>query len=111
MKLLILKERRAGEARVAATPETVKKLKGLGLEIQVEAGAGSGARISDADYAAAGASIPPDAASALRDADIVLKVRGPEPDEIAAMKPGTVYVRCSRPTRKRMRSRSWPGAA
>jgi NAD(P) transhydrogenase subunit alpha len=92
MKLAILKERRAGEARVAATPETVKKLKGLGLDVAVEAGAGSGARIADADYAAAGASIAPDAASALREADIVLKVRGPEPDEIAAMKPGTVYV-------------------
>ena len=48
MKLAILKERRAGETRVAATPETVKKLKALGLEITVETGAGAGAKIADA---------------------------------------------------------------
>ena len=92
MKLAVLKERRPGEARVAATPETVKKLKGLGLDVAVEAGAGYGARISDADYTAAGASIAPDPASALQDADIVLKVRGPSTEEIQAMKPGAVYV-------------------
>src|SRR5947199_2838341 len=92
MKLAILKEQRTGEARVAATPETVKKLKGLALELVVEAGAGAGARISDAEYEAAGASIASDAASALRDADVVMKVRGPGPNEIATMKPGAVFV-------------------
>ena len=92
MKLAILKERRAGEARVAATPETVKKLKGLGLEIAVEHGAGAGARISDADYEAAGAAIAPDAAAALTGADIVLKVRVPEANEIAGMKKGAVVA-------------------
>jgi NAD(P) transhydrogenase subunit alpha len=92
MKLAVLKERRAGEARVAATPETVKKYKALGLETLVETGAGAGAQISDADYTAAGATIAPDAASALRDADIVLKVRPPEANEIAAMKKGAVYA-------------------
>ena len=68
MKLSVLKERRAGETRVAATPETVKKLKGLGLDIVVESGAGAGARFADADYIASGASIAPDAATALADA-------------------------------------------
>jgi NAD(P) transhydrogenase subunit alpha len=92
MKLAVLKERRAGEARVAATPETVKKLKGLGLDIAVERGAGAGAKIADADYEAAGATIAPDAASALSNADIVFKVRGPEASEIAAMKKGAVYA-------------------
>jgi len=92
MKLAILKERRAGEARVAATPETVKKLKGLGLDLAVETGAGAGARFSDADYTAAGGSIAPDAAAVLNNADIVFKVRGPEANEIVAMKPGAVYV-------------------
>ncbi len=92
MKLAVLKERRAGEARVAATPETVKKLKGLGLEIAVERGAGAGAKIADADYEAAGATIAPDAASALSNADIVFKVRGPEANEIAAMKKGAIYA-------------------
>jgi proton-translocating NAD(P)+ transhydrogenase subunit alpha len=92
MKLAILKERRPGEARVAATPETVKKLKGLGLDVIVETGAGAGAHFADADYTAAGALIAPDAASALREADVVLKVRGPEPDEIAGMKKGAVLA-------------------
>jgi len=92
MKLAVLKERRAGEARVAATPETVKKLKGLGLDVTVEAGAGQGARIADADYEAQGAAIAPDAATALKDADIVLKVRGPDSAEIAAMKKGAVLA-------------------
>jgi NAD(P) transhydrogenase subunit alpha len=92
MKLAVLKERREGETRVAATPETVKKLKGLGLDIAIERGAGDGAHFADADYLAAGAIVAPDMTSAVRDADIVLKVRGPEPDEIAAMKKGTVYA-------------------
>ena len=92
MKLAVLKERRAGEARVAATPETVKKLKTLGLDIAVERGAGAGAKIADADYEAAGATLAPDAASALSNADIVFKVRGPEANEIAAMKKGAVYA-------------------
>jgi len=92
MKLAILKERRDGETRVAATAETVKKLKGLGLEVTVETGAGARARVSDADYLAAGATIAPDMASALAGADIVLKVRGPEADEIAPMKKGAVLA-------------------
>jgi NAD(P) transhydrogenase subunit alpha len=92
MKLAILKERRDGETRVAATAETVKKLKGLGLEVTVETGAGALARVSDAGYLAAGATVAPDMASALAGADIVLKVRGPEPDEIAAMKKGAVLA-------------------
>ena len=50
MRLAVLKERAAAETRVAATPETVKKLIGLGLTVAVEAGAGQGASISDADY-------------------------------------------------------------
>jgi H+-translocating NAD(P) transhydrogenase subunit alpha len=92
LKLAILKERRDGETRVAATAETVKKLKGLGLEVTVETGAGAAARVSDADYTAAGAMIAPDMVSALKDADIVLKVRGPSADEIAAMKKGAVLA-------------------
>jgi NAD(P) transhydrogenase subunit alpha len=92
MKLAVLKERRDGETRVAATAETVKKLKGLGLEVTVESGAGAGARVSDADYLAAGATVAPDMATALGDADIVLKVRGPLPEEIAAMKKGAVLA-------------------
>jgi NAD(P) transhydrogenase subunit alpha len=92
MNLAVLKERRAGEARVAATPETVKKLKALGVAVTVETGAGEKACMGDAEYAAAGATIAPDAATALKDADIVLKVRAPEPAEIAATKSGAVLI-------------------
>src|SRR5258708_36878264 len=77
MRLAVPKETREGETRVAATPESVKKFKGLGLDVIVQAGAGAGAKIADADYTAAGAVIAPDAASTPKDADIVLKGRGP----------------------------------
>jgi NAD(P) transhydrogenase subunit alpha len=90
--LAIPKERRGGETRVAATPDTVKKLKGLGLDVTVETGAGAGAHFSDEDYAAAGATIAPDAAAAFKSADIVLKVRGPSADEMGLLKPGTILV-------------------
>jgi H+-translocating NAD(P) transhydrogenase subunit alpha len=78
MRLAVLKERRAGETRVAATPDTVKKLVQLGLTVAVEAGAGAGASISDADFSAAGAELAPDAASAVAGAGIVLAVQLPE---------------------------------
>lgn len=79
MRLAVLKERRASETRVAATPETVKKLVGLGMTVAVEAGAGQAASIPDADYKAAGAEIAPDAASALSGAGIVFAVQAPDP--------------------------------
>ena len=69
MKIAVLREVFAGENRVAATPETVGKLAGLGATIAVEAGAGAGSRIMDADYAAQGASIVPDAQAALAGAE------------------------------------------
>jgi len=92
MKLAIPKETAPGETRVAATPESVKKFKGLGVDVTVEAGAGAHARIADADYAAAGATIAPDARAALADADIVLKVRGPNATESALLKKGAVVA-------------------
>ena len=72
MKLAVPKETAPGETRVAATPESIKKFKGLGVDVTVETGAGGPARIADADYAAAGATIAPDARSALADADVVI---------------------------------------
>lgn len=98
MKLAILKERRAGEARVAATPDTVKRLKGLGLDVVVETGAGAGASIPDAAFEAVGASVAPDMAAAAGDADIVFKVQRPllaeegGLDELAALKSGAMLV-------------------
>jgi H+-translocating NAD(P) transhydrogenase subunit alpha len=92
MKLAIPKERRPGEARVAATPDSVKKLKQLGLDVIVEAGAGTAAAIPDAAFQAAGAAIAPDARAALADADIVFKVQRPLPDEVPLMKQGAVLI-------------------
>ena len=79
MRLAVLKERRAAETRVAATPDTVKKLIGLGLTVAVEAGAGASASISDAEFTAAGAEIAADAAAALTGAGIVFAVQAPDP--------------------------------
>jgi len=90
--IAVLKERHAGETRVAATPETVKKFLGQGFSLVVEKGAGEGASIPDAEYEAAGAKIAKSAKEALKDADIVLKVRKPEADEIAALKKGAVVA-------------------
>ncbi|HXB52930.1 MAG TPA: Re/Si-specific NAD(P)(+) transhydrogenase subunit alpha [Rhizomicrobium sp.] len=92
MKLAVPKETTPGETRVAATPESVKKLKSLGLDVMVEAGAGEHARISDPEYAAAGASIAPDARTALEGADVVLKVRGPQGAETALIGKGAVLA-------------------
>jgi NAD(P) transhydrogenase subunit alpha len=92
MKLAVPKETTEGETRVAATPESVKKFKALGVDVVVEAGAGAAAHISDADYAAMGASIAPDARTALADADVVLKVRGPSPAESGLIKKGAVVA-------------------
>jgi NAD(P) transhydrogenase subunit alpha len=81
MRLAVLKERGLSEFRVAATPDTVKKLVGLGLTVAIEAGAGLTAAISDTDYAAAGAEIAPDAATALQGAGIVFAVQMPQPEQ------------------------------
>jgi H+-translocating NAD(P) transhydrogenase subunit alpha len=97
MKIAIPKERRAGESRVAGSADTVKKYKALGFDVVVETGAGAGAAITDEAFAQAGAEIAPDAASALRDADIVLKVQRPMSaaegtDELALIKRGALLV-------------------
>ena len=105
MKLAIVKERRVNERRVAATPDSVKHLVGLGLEAVVESGAGSEAQFADDSYTAAGATIASDEAAALRDADIVLKVQRPLMggedglDELSLMKHGAVLIGLLRPLR------------
>ncbi|OYW45278.1 MAG: NAD(P) transhydrogenase subunit alpha [Sphingomonadales bacterium 32-68-7] len=82
MRIAVLREREAGERRVAATPETVKKFIALGASVAVEQGAGEGAAIADADYAAAGAALGT-AAEAVKGADIVLGVQAPDPGALA----------------------------
>ncbi len=107
MRVAIPKERAAGEARVAASPETVKKFKALGLDVVVEAGAGAGARLADAAYAEAGAEIAPDARAAFGAGDIVLKVACPDADEIAMMKEGAVLVGMLAPLARKEAARAY----
>jgi NAD(P) transhydrogenase subunit alpha len=101
MIIAIPKERRADETRVAATPETVKKFRGLGFDVVVESGAGAAARISDQDYLTAGASIAASPAEAMKAADIVLKVRAPSASEIGLMKRGAILVALLSPATER----------
>ena len=102
MKVALLAEQAAGERRVAATPETVKKLIGLGAAVAVEAGAGAGASIDDAAYAAAGATVGP-RAQVLADADILLAVAAPAPDSLTGVKPGAWLVGALNPFGDRAR--------
>ena len=92
MRLAVLKERGAAVTRVAATPETVKKLIALGNTVAIEAGAGLTSAIADADYQAAGAEIRPDPAAVLAGAEIVLAVGMPGPDERAAIPRGATLI-------------------
>ncbi len=90
--IAVTTETQFGETRVAATPETVKKLIALGYAVTVEAGAGLAASIPDADFEAAGASLAKTPAKTLAGADILLKVRGPTDGEIKALKSGAIVI-------------------
>jgi NAD(P) transhydrogenase subunit alpha len=93
MKIGVPAEIRAGETRVAATPETVRKLAASGHHsVLVQAGAGAGASIPDEHFAAAGASVVPSAAELYVQSEIVLKVRAPEPSELALMRSGQILI-------------------
>ena len=97
MKVGIPKEKRAGEARVAGSPDMVRKLVAMGVEVVIETGAGAGAMITDDAFAEAGATIAADAATVYGAADLLVRVRrpmtGPEGgDEIAAMRSGAALI-------------------
>jgi NAD(P) transhydrogenase subunit alpha len=93
MKLGIPAETRPNEKRVAATPETVKKLTASGHHgVLVQAGAGAGASIPDQQYADAGATVVAGAAGIYSQADIVLKVRGPDSAELAQLRSGQILI-------------------
>ena len=89
MKIGIAKEIDGLEPRVAATPDTVKKFVALGVEVAIEPGAGVKSGLLDADYAAAGAAV---SADALKDADVVIKVKRPEASELARYKKGALVI-------------------
>ena len=97
-KIFIPRERRPGETRVAATPETVKRMVKQGLEVAVERGAGLASLFSDAEFEAAGARLVADPAAAWESADVVLKVTPPgrfeglPGHEAEGLKPGAVLI-------------------
>ncbi len=98
IKIAVLKERQPHEARVAATPDTVKKLIGFGFEVTIEKGAGSGASLTDQGFKAAGATIAGEAKAALSGAGLVLKVQSPlrggegAIDELALFDKGAILI-------------------
>ncbi len=89
MRIAVAREADPAEDRVAATPETVKKMKALGAEVAIEPGAGVKSGIPDADFTAAGATVTADA---VKGADVVLKVRRPNVSELAAYKKGALVI-------------------
>ena len=103
MKIAIPRERRAHETRVAASPETVKKLVALGCEVVIEKGAGSDAAFPDEAYKQAGATVAKDAKTALSGADVVLKVQRPiaggAGDEIGLLKKDAIVIAILDPMR------------
>lgn len=101
-KIAVLKETAPGERRVAAVPETVKKLKALGATVAVEEGAGAHATVSDEAYREAGADVGSRAAI-LNDADLVLAIQGPDAADLAGAKPGAMLAASLDPFGKRER--------
>jgi NAD(P) transhydrogenase subunit alpha len=92
MRVAVITETDAGETRVAATPETLKKFMALGVQCAVEKGAGLTSGINDADYEAVGVSIAKTAKEALKEADLVLKVRRPTEIELKNIKKGALVL-------------------
>jgi NAD(P) transhydrogenase subunit alpha len=109
VKIAVLKESAAGENRVAASAETVKKFIGLGATIAVEAGAGAGASVADADFTAAGASVGK-LADTVKDADIILGIQGPDPKSLKGAKSGAWIVAGLAPFAERARVDAYAAA-
>lgn len=97
MKLTILKETSPGETRVAATPESVKKLVGLDHTVTIESGAGVAAGFHDKAYSDEGATVASSASEALNGADVLLKVRGPSAEEAASYPEGLTVIALMNP--------------
>jgi H+-translocating NAD(P) transhydrogenase subunit alpha len=116
MKVAVVKERRAHERRVAASPDTIKRMIAMGLEVITETGAGEGAGFTDAAFSAAGATIAADPASALGAADIVLKVQRPQTsgegavDELKCLKHDAVLIGLLQPLQNPAEIQAYAGA-
>lgn len=98
MKVAIIRERMEGETRVAASPDSVKKMVSAGFSVSIEAGAGETAGVSDTAFEEAGATLKQDVKSILKDADVLLKVQPPFEDlttqtkEYQALKKGAIVI-------------------
>ena len=92
MKVAIAKERAAGENRVPLLPEGVQKLKALGADLVIESGAGERAGFTDDAYRNAGATIAANEAATYMNADVVLRVQPPPPDELNLLQPGSLLI-------------------
>src|SRR5258705_11375270 len=96
MKIAVAKEIDPSEPRVAASPDTVKKFKALGVDIAIEPGAGIKSGLPDSEFTAVGATV---SADALKDADIIIKVKRPEASELAQYKRGALLLAIMDPPR------------
>lgn len=92
VKVFIPKEARAGETRVAATTESVKKMIAAGLEVVIETGAGGGSHIADAEYEKVGARLATERGTEIAAADLVLRINAPETGEAEGLKEGSLLV-------------------
>lgn len=92
MTVAIPKETHAGETRAALVPEHVTKLTALGAKVEVESGLGITCGHTDADYTAAGATVRTDRAAMLAEADVILQVRKPSPNDVSLMHEGAVFI-------------------
>jgi len=89
MKIAVAKEIDPAEPRVAASPDTIKRFKALGVDVAVEPGAGIKSGLPDSEFASAGATV---SADAVKDADIVIKVKRPEASELGQYKRGALVI-------------------
>jgi H+-translocating NAD(P) transhydrogenase subunit alpha len=110
MKIAVIRERKAGERRVAATPDTVRKIIALGHSITVESGAGVEAGVRDSDYEAAGAGIATSPAATLKDTNLVLTVRGTGADELRLVPRGAGLVGLVEPYAAKSEAKAWAAA-
>ena len=92
VRVAVTQERHADETRVAATPDTVKKLIASGFEVIVESGAGAAASYPDAEYEAAGAKVVKGCVACLKGAEVLFKVRAPSAEEISALPSGCIVM-------------------
>ncbi|MCH9690565.1 MAG: Re/Si-specific NAD(P)(+) transhydrogenase subunit alpha [Gammaproteobacteria bacterium] len=100
MIIAIIKESAPEEARVAATPASVKRLLALGFSVNVEKGAGIGANFTDQDYQQAGAKLCNNPQACLEKAEIVLKVQAPSLDELALIPSGATVIAFLKPAQE-----------